>query len=307
MRAVATAVAPGKINVAFQVGPRREDGYHDVASLYLALDLQEVVTAHHADPGVAIAELSEDSSVTVEPDEIPLGEENLAVRAAHLLTEYTGHPGGVRLNITKHVPVAGGMGGGSADAAAALVACDALWGLGLSRGELMRLGSRLGADVPFALTGGAAVGLGVGDQLSPLLHAEPTHWVLVPASYGLSTPRVYAVLDELRARGEVADRIGIDRDLVSALRDGDPERAAAHLRNDLQPAAVQLAPELRQVLDAAQEAGALAALVSGSGPTIAVLADGSRDARRLATVLGDELEVRAITATGPAPGAHLVR
>lgn len=312
MSASYTAAAPGKINVAFQVGPRREDGYHDVASLYLALDLQEIVTAHHAEPGEAFAELSEASSIVLEPGEVPTGDDNLAVKAARLLSEYTGHEGGVRLSIAKHVPVAGGMGGGSADAAAALVACDALWGLGLSRGELMRLGAKLGADVPFALAGGAAVGLGVGDQLSPLLHVEPTHWVLVPASYGLSTPRVYGVLDELRedpSRPErpVVGDIGIDTGLVTALRDGDPEAAAPHLRNDLQAAAVHLAPELQQVLDAGREAGALAGLVSGSGPTIALLARDARDARRIATLLDDELEVRALPVKGPAAGARLLR
>lgn len=309
MRGLASAAAPGKINVAFQVGPLREDGYHDVASLYLALDLQEVVTAYPAEPGTAYAELSEASTILLEPDEVPTGEDNLAVKAARLLSEYTGHEGGVRLSIAKHVPVAGGMGGGSADAAAALVACDALWGLGLSRGELMRLGARLGADVPFSLAGGAAVGLGVGDQLSPLLHVEPSHWVLVPASYGLSTPRVYGVLDELRAgasRGE-DEGIGIDPELVTALRDGDPETVAPHLRNDLQAAAVHLAPELEQVFEAAKHAGALASLVSGSGPTVAVLALDAREARRIATQLSDELEVRAIPAQGPAQGARLLR
>lgn len=309
MRGPATAAAPGKINVAFQVGPLRENGYHDVASLYLALDLQEIVTAYPAEAGTAYAELSEASTIILEPDEVPTGEDNLAVKAARLLCEYTGHAGGVRLSIAKHVPVAGGMGGGSADAAAALVACDALWGLGLSRGELMRLGARLGADVPFALTGGAAVGLGVGDQLSPLLHVEPSHWVLIPASYGLSTPRVYSVLDELRAsasRGE-EEGIGIDPDLVTALRDGDPDTVAPHLRNDLQAAAVHLAPELEQVFEAAKHAGALASLVSGSGPTVAVLARDGREARRIATQLSDELEVRAIPAQGPAQGARLLR
>ena len=305
MRAVASAAAPGKIDVALQVGPAREGGGHDVASLYLALDLTEIVTAHHAEPGSIVAELADASSVTAEPDEIPLGEANLAVRAARLLTEYTGHAGGVRLSITKHVPVAGGMGGGAADAAAALVACDALWGLGLSRGELMRLGARLGPDVPFALTGGAAVRMGENEQLSPLLHVEPSHWVVVPASYGLSTPQVYRVMDSLR-RG-ASERIGIDTELVSALRDGDASVVAAHLRNDLQAAAVHLAPELQTVLDAARDAGAQAALVTGSGPTIAVLATDTRDARRIATVLSDELDVRALVAAGPAQGAHLVR
>ena len=307
-RTHATAVAPGKINVAFSVGPLREDGYHDVASLYLALDLYERVTAREAGLDSWVAELSEDSTVAVAPEDWPSGEDNLAIQAAHLLADFTGVRSGVHLSISKHVPVAGGMGGGSADAAAALVACDALWGTGMTREELMRLGARLGADVPFALAGGAAVGLGVGDRLSPLLHVATTWWVLVPASYGLSTPRVYGRLDELRAGREIAHVGEVSPELVCALRDGDDAGIARGLRNDLQSAAFSLAPELEQVFAAATSAGALGKLVSGSGPTVAVFAgQDPAAARHIATQIRDELGVRAIVAAGPAKGAHLVR
>ncbi|MDR2255413.1 MAG: 4-(cytidine 5'-diphospho)-2-C-methyl-D-erythritol kinase [Arthrobacter sp.] len=307
----ATAVAPGKINVHFAVGPLRDDGYHDVASLYLALNLHERVTALAAPEGEFVAELSEASSIEVDPEAWPSGEANLAVKAAKLLAEHTGVSEGARFVIEKHVPIAGGMGGGSADAAAALVACDSLWGTGLTREELGRLAERLGADVPFALSGGAAVGLGVGERLSPLLHAEPTWWVLLPASYGLSTPRVYGRLDELR--GEHSARTvplpqGVPASLVQGLRDGDELAIAGGLHNDLQAAALSLAPELSQVFQAAAGAGALGKLVSGSGPTVAVFA--GRDpqlARSIALQLSDELEVRAIVASGPARGAHIVR
>lgn len=307
----ATAVAPGKINAYFAVGPLREDGYHDVASLYLALNLYERVTATPAEDGEFVAELSEASSIEVDPEAWPSGDGNLAVKAARLLAEHTGVSEGVRFVIEKHVPIAGGMGGGSADAAAALVACDSLWGTGLTREELGRLAERLGADVPFALRGGAAVGLGVGERLSPLLHAEPSWWVLLPASYGLSTPRVYGRLDELR--GEAAARAvprpdGVPVALVQGLRDGDEFAIARGLHNDLQAAAISLAPELSQVFHAAGEAGALGKLVSGSGPTVAVFAGRDPElARAIAVQLGDELEVRTIVASGPARGAHIVR
>lgn len=302
-----SAAAPGKINVSFHVGPLREDGYHDVASLYLALDLHEVVTVSEAEPGSWSAELSEASSIEVAPEDWPSGEGNLAVRAAKLLAAHVGLTTGVAISIAKHVPVAGGMGGGSADAAAALVACDALWDTGLSRGELARLAARLGADVPFALSGGAAVGLGVGEELSPLLRAAQTWWVLIPASYGLSTPAVYAESDRIRAGQDVQAPEGIDVGLVEALRDGDAERLAAHLHNDLQAAAVSLAPELEPVLASARRAGALGAVVSGSGPTVAALAADAAHARELATLIEDETEVRTIVVAGPAAGARLVR
>jgi len=306
-RGVATAVAPGKINVHFAVGPLREDGYHDVASLYLALDLYERVSVEAADTDTWDAELSLASTIAVEPEAWPSGGDNLAIRAARLLAAHAGIDSGVRMLIEKHVPVAGGMGGGSADAAAALVACDALWGTGLTREELARLGARLGADVPFALAGGAAVGLGVGERLSPLLHVEPTRWVLVPASYGLSTPAVYGRLDQLREGLDVHAPSEVPAALVLGLRDGDEAAIAAGMHNELQAASLSLAPELSQVFAAATQAGALAKIVSGSGPTVAVYAGNDpAHARHIATQLSDELEVATIVAAGPAKGAHLV-
>lgn len=301
-----TARAPGKINVSFRVGPPRPDGYHPVASLYLAVSLFEDVAATAREDGEITVGLSGASTAVEDPEAFPLGEDNLVVRAARLLAEHTGHASGVHLEITKRVPIAGGMGGGSADAAAALVACNSLWGTGLTREELGRLGARLGADVPFALSGGAAVGLGVGDQLSPLLLRSRTDWVLALASYGLSTPAVYQQLDLLREGQDIEVPHAVDPDLLHALVDHDLVMLPGLLANDLTAAAVHLAPELEAVLDMGRGAGALTALVSGSGPTVALLAEDPGHAGQLATQLIDEAGIDTRIVHGPVPGARII-
>ncbi|MBM6620372.1 4-(cytidine 5'-diphospho)-2-C-methyl-D-erythritol kinase [Micrococcaceae bacterium RIT802] len=301
-----TARAPGKINVSFRVGPPRPDGYHPVASLYLAVSLFEDVAATAREDGEITVGLSGASTAVEDPEAFPLGEDNLVVRAARLLAEHTGHASGVHLEITKRVPIAGGMGGGSADAAAALVACNGLWGTGLTREELGRLGARLGADVPFALSGGAAVGLGVGDQLSPLLLRSRTDWVLALASYGLSTPAVYQQLDLLREGQDIEVPHAVDPDLLHALVDHDLVMLPGLLANDLTAAAVHLAPELEAVLDMGRGAGALTALVSGSGPTVALLAEDPGHAGQLATQLIDEAGIDTRIVHGPVPGARII-
>lgn len=300
------ARAPGKINCYFRVGPPREDGYHSVASLYLAVSLYEDVAATARSDQEIQVTLHPDSTVVSEPESFPLGPDNLVVKAAMALREHTGHYAGVDLCITKRVPIAGGMGGGSADAAATLVACNALWGTGLNREELARLGARLGADVPFALQGGAAVGLGVGDELAPLLLRTRTDWVLVPASYGLSTPRVYGMLDRLRAHEDVQTPTEVDPMMVGALLDGDLDALAPLLANDMTRAALALAPELGVVRDLGEAAGALHALVSGSGPTLALLARNEAHGAQIINQLSDEAGVATLQVHGPVSGAILL-
>jgi 4-diphosphocytidyl-2-C-methyl-D-erythritol kinase len=301
-------MAPGKINVSFRVGPPRPDGFHSVASVYLAVSLYEEVQAVPRDDGRITVAVRSGSDPGFDLENIPLDESNLAVKAALLLRELTGHPGGVHLEITKRVPVAGGMGGGSADAAAALVACSALWETGLSRDELVRMSAVLGADVPFALHGGVAVGLGVGDELTPALARKDLNWVLVPASFGLSTPKVYAVADKLRERaGTVAaEPEEVDPAVLQAMHAGDVEALAAVVSNDLQAAAIELAPELADILDLGMGEGALAGLVSGSGPTVAFLTAGRRDAEELAQRLSDVAGVVALPVHGPVHGARIM-
>ncbi|ALE91509.1 4-diphosphocytidyl-2C-methyl-D-erythritol kinase [Arthrobacter alpinus] len=301
--------APGKINASFKVGPLRADGYHSVASTYLAVSLYEEVTAT-AKPGTPASEvtvsISKDSSLAPHLlAGIPLDGSNLAVRAARLVADISEHACGVHLEISKHVPIAGGMGGGSADAAAALVACDALWHAGLSREELALLGAELGADVPFALLGGAAVGLGVGDKLTAALAPEPLHWVLVFSDDGLSTPVVYGTLDGLRAGVDVAEPAGVDPLILAALRAGDAALLAPCLGNDLQAAALSLAPGLATVLQAGIAAGALTAMVSGSGPTVAMLAAHGRHASDVVAEL-TAAGYDALAVEGPVHGAHRV-
>ena len=299
--------APGKINVSLDVGPLRPDGYHSVASVYLAVSLYEEVSATSTEtPGITVS-LSPDSTLDLDGVDIPLDGNNLAHKAAAIMADVSEHSTGVQLEITKRVPVAGGMGGGSADAAATLLACDALWNSGLSREELAHLAAELGADVPFSLLGGTAVGLGLGDELSPALAKAQTHWVLVTAEFGLPTPAVYRTLDRLReAEGlTAAEPTGVDPQVLTALRGGDAEALSRVLVNDLQRASIELAPSLRDTLGMGESHGAIAGIVSGSGPTVALLADDSVAAEALAADLR-YYGLTAMAVHGPVPGARII-
>ncbi|MFE7844373.1 4-(cytidine 5'-diphospho)-2-C-methyl-D-erythritol kinase [Microbacterium sp. NPDC057407] len=293
--------APGKLNLFFEVGGVQEDGYHDVASAYQAVSLYENVWATPSD------DFSVTISGTVDVTAVPADDRNLAVRAARLVAQRVGHRGGVHLDIVKSVPVAGGMGGGSADAAAALVACDALWGAELGSAELHKLAARLGADVPFALMGGTAIGTGRGDQLSPALAKGRFDWVVVPSDEGLSTPDVYAHLDVLRAQRDVGSpRVpDVDPAVLHALRAADPVALAERTRNDLQAAALSLRPSLRDVLELGEQSGALAGMVSGSGPTLAFLAADPESALELQVTLS-AAGFEALHVHGPVAGARVV-
>ncbi|SDQ67523.1 4-(cytidine 5'-diphospho)-2-C-methyl-D-erythritol kinase [Quadrisphaera sp. DSM 44207] len=298
--------APAKINLALRVGPLREDGYHELVSVFQAVSLFEEVSARlpEDDEGVSVVVRGPGAA------EVPTDASNLAVRAALLLAERTGAAPRARLAVRKTVPVGGGMAGGSADAAAALLACDLLWGTGLHREELAELGAELGSDVPFALVGGTALGTGRGERLSPVLGRGEYHWVLALSPDGLSTPQVYAELDRLRAAGEAPVpelEPDVPQELGQALRSGDPARVGAALVNDLQEAACSLRPGLRRALALGEDHGALGGLVSGSGPTVAFLVPDSDAALELAVALtasGVASDVRRVT--GPVPGARSV-
>lgn len=296
-----TVRVPAKINLDLIVGPRRADGYHDLSTIFHAVSLVDEVTATPAD----------DWSVSVTgpySDLVPLGEDNLALRAGRLLAEAAGvrDPQPCRLTIDKDIPVAGGMAGGSADAAATLVALDALWGLGADRDLLHECAAQLGSDVNFALVGGTAIGSGRGEQVTPVLSRGRYHWVLVPSDQGLSTPRVFAECDRLRGRTPVPSPEHAP-EMMQALRSGDVGALGAALSNDLQSAACSLQPSLREVLAAGVEYGARGGLVSGSGPTIAFLVDGAEGALDLAVALTASGTVQDVKrATGPAQGAHIV-
>lgn len=283
--------APGKINLALAVGAPA-GGYHPLATVFHAVDLYEDLRATPA-AGITVR-------LAGRGRDLPTDGRNLAVRAAELLRARTGTRAGAALEITKAVPVAGGMAGGSADAAAALVACDALWGTGLSRGELHALAAELGSDVPFALLGGTATGHGRGEVLAPVPVGAPLHWVLALQDTGLATPAVFARYDEL---APAPPEPAVPPGLLAALAAGDPVAVGAQLTNDLQEAALDLRPELGDVLAAFDRAGALGAVVSGSGPTVVALAlDAAHAASVAAVVRGAEVASEVLTASGPASG-----
>ena len=295
--------APGKVNLFLSAGAPGPDGYHPLTTVFQAVRLIETVTARRQSA-------QNHGTVTLtleEPDAaVPIDASNLAVRAADLLAEVTGVNEGVGLLLRKRVPVAGGMAGGSADAAATLVACNALWGTNLPLPELSALASRLGADVPFPLTGATAVGHGRGDLVTPIMTRGSYHWVFALAEQGLSTPAVFRRFDVLPGAGEPAVR-DIPEALTAALRAGDVRALADSLHNDLQAAAIDLRPELARVISVAEEAGALRAIVSGSGPTIAALVEDAGSAQRVSRALKASGQVAdVLRADAPVAGARVV-
>ncbi|WP_368496816.1 4-(cytidine 5'-diphospho)-2-C-methyl-D-erythritol kinase [Herbiconiux sp. A18JL235] len=295
--------APGKINVFLKVGAVMGDGYHDVATAYQAVSLYEDVYASPA------SDFSVEFGGHIDTSRLETDGSNLAIRAARLLARRAGYREGVRLRIEKNVPIAGGMGGGSADAAATLLACDTLWGTDLGRDELLSLASELGADVPFAFTGGTAIGTGRGDQLSPALAKGQFQWVLVLPDHGVSTPEVYRELDRHRERHaqDIFPAQGqptVDADVLQALRAGDPHMLAESLHNDLQAPSLHLNPGLSTVLEVGEANGALAGIVSGSGPTIAFLAPDLDGALELQIALS-AARYQVVRVTGPVAGARV--
>ncbi|MFF7298170.1 4-(cytidine 5'-diphospho)-2-C-methyl-D-erythritol kinase [Streptomyces sp. NPDC008265] len=293
-----TVRVPAKVNVRLAVGAARPDGFHDLANVFLAVSLFDEVTATPAD-ALTVTCTGPDA------DQVPLDRTNLAARAAEVLAARHGIEPAVHLHIAKNIPVAGGMAGGSADGAAALLACDTLWGLATPREELLALCAELGSDVPFSLAGGAALGTGRGELLTPV-DAGTFHWVFAVADGGLSTPAVFREFDRL-TEGTPIPEPEASPDLLAALASGDPHALAATLANDLQPAALSLRPSLRATLDAGLGAGALAALVSGSGPTTAFLVADEEAAAKVAAALEASATCRTTrTATGPTPGATVL-
>lgn len=307
-RAAVTVRVPAKVNLQLAVGPPRADGYHSLVTVFHAVSLFDEVTVLSADK-TSLTVTGEDAAA------VPLDRSNLAWKAASALVKAAGLRGSaVEIRIRKRIPVAAGLAGGSADAAATLLACNELWQTGLSQRQLSELAAGLGSDVPFALLGGTAVGRGRGEELTPALAAGSYHWALAFAHQGLSTAQVYATCDRLRAaRAAAGDQPEpgepeLSHPLMTALRSGDPARVGPLLSNDLQPAALSLQPELRRALTAGREHGALGAIVSGSGPTCAFLASDAAHARELAVALtGSGVCRAAVRASGPAPGAAVMR
>lgn len=294
-----TVRVPGKVNLYLAVGDQRDDGYHELTTVFHAVSLVDEVTVRNAD--VLSLTLAGEGA-----DVLPADERNLAWQAAELMADHVGRAPDVAITVDKSIPVAGGMAGGSADAAAVLVAMNMLWELGVPRRDLHALAAELGSDVPFALHGGTALGTGRGEELATVLARNTFHWVLAFGKRGLSTPAVYAEIDRLRQAGD-PPRLDEPEPLLAALAGGDPGRLAPLLGNELQPAAVSLDPDLRRTLRAGTEAGALAGIVSGSGPTCAFLCASAAAALDVGTELAGAGVCRTVrVASGPVHGARVV-
>ena len=293
---------PGKVNLQLSVGPKEDDGFHGVVTVFQAISVFDEVTVTRAEPGAGI-------SVEIAGDHIhgvPSDGTNLCAQAAELICKKHVLPLDLKIEIKKSIPVAGGMAGGSADAAATIVAMDALFGLASSRESMHEIAALLGSDVPFMLTGGTAVGRGRGDRVTPALSRGTYHWVLALSKAGLSTPAVYSECDRLREGMNVTIPRVSDQ-LLQALLTSDVRDLGKSLLNDLQPAACSLRPALRLILDVGNEYGALGAVVSGSGPTVAFLVSDEEHGLDLAVALTSSGVVGSVArAHGPVPGAKVI-
>ena len=295
------ARVPGKINLQLSVGPLQRDGYHPVATVFQAVSIfDDVKVAFSNRAGITILSGGKPS------DYLPLDKNNLAYKAAELMMKKFDITDGLEITLTKEIPIAGGMAGGSADAGATIVAIDSLFGLGLKRNDMERIGAELGADIPFTISGGTAIGTGRGDQITPVLSRGSYNWVLALSSSGLSTPAVYGECDRLREGLQVAPP-HVSDSLLHALSAGDAVALGKALSNDLQPAACSLKPALRLILDVGMDYGALGGLVSGSGPTVAFLAENEDHALDLVVALTSSGVVgNVVRASGPVPGARII-
>ncbi len=303
-----TVRAPGKLNLQLAVGPVRDDGYHPLATVFQAVDLFETVTVTPRSDGDIVLQLAAARGAQVSLEGVPLDGTNIAAKAARALRNEFGITDGVTIDIVKGVPVAGGMAGGSADAAATLLACAEAWDVGATREQLDEIAAGLGSDVPFILHGNTAVGLGRGEQITPAMTRGQFHWVLATQEQGLSTAQVYGEFDRQVAAGErSAGEPTISDDVMKALLAGNAEWLGEALINDLQDAALALAPRLRAVMEVANEADSLGVMISGSGPTVAALARSRQHALAIAAHLtASGTATAVVTASGPAPGAAII-
>lgn len=297
-----TVRVPAKVNLQLSVGPREADGFHGLVSVFQAISIYDDVTLTKTHPGDGI-------TISIIGDHthgVPEDHSNLAAKAAHLMAQEFDIDIDAHIEVKKSIPVAGGMAGGSADAAAVIVGIDALYHLGATRDEMLEIGTKLGSDVPFMINGGTAIGQGRGDQLTAALSRGTYHWVLALSTVGLSTPAVYTECDRLRAGQEIAAPQTSDL-LMQALLAADSKSVGAALVNDLQAAACSLRPALDLVLEVGRDYGALGAIVSGSGPTVAFLVSDEEQGLDLAVALTASGVVGSVArAQGPVHGAKVI-
>ena len=296
------ARVPAKVNLQLAVGPLGDDGFHEVTTVFQAISLFDDVTVATApeNNGISIQITGQTSTG------VPSDNSNLAVKAAALMIKNYDLPNDLNIKLKKEIPVAGGMAGGSADAAGVIVGLDSLFELGLSRDEMEMVGSKIGADVPFSICGGVAIGTGRGDQITPALFKGSYNWVLALSGQGLATPSVYAECDRLREGLSISTPV-VSEQLMQALRAGDAKALGKSLSNDLQPAACSLRPALRLVLDVGIDYGALGGIVSGSGPTVAFLVKDDEHAMDLTVALSSSGVISSVVrATGAVAGARII-
>jgi 4-diphosphocytidyl-2-C-methyl-D-erythritol kinase len=297
-----TARVPAKVNLQLSVGPLGADGFHEVTTVFQAISLFDDVTVATAEKGEGIK-----ISITGQTSGgVPADNTNLAVKAAQLMIKNYDLPEDLVIKLKKEIPVAGGMAGGSADAAGVIVGLDSLFELGLSRDVMESVGSKIGSDVPFSICGGVAIGTGRGDQITPALAKGSYNWVLALSGQGLATPSVYQECDRLREGLSIAPPV-VSEPLMQALRAGDAKALGKALTNELQPAACSLRPALRLVLDVGVDYGALGGIVSGSGPTVAFLVSDDEHAMDLTVALSSSGVVSSVVrASGPTNGARII-
>ncbi len=296
------ARVPAKVNLQLAVGPLGDDGFHEVTTVFQAISLFDDVTVETAavNNGISIQVTGQTSTG------VPSDSSNLAVKAATLMIKNYDLPIDINIKLKKEIPVAGGMAGGSADAAGVIVGLDSLFELGLSRDEMEMVGSKIGADVPFSICGGVAIGTGRGDQITPALFKGSYNWVLALSGQGLATPSVYAECDRLREGLSISTPV-VSEQLMQALRAGDAKALGKSLSNDLQPAACSLRPALRLVLDVGLDYGALGGIVSGSGPTVAFLVKDDEHAMDLTVALSSSGVISSVVrASGAVAGARII-
>ena len=296
------ARVPAKVNLQLAVGPLGADGFHEVTTVFQAISLFDDVAVETAveNNGISIQVTGQTSTG------VPSDSSNLAVKAATLMIKNYDLPSDINIKLKKEIPVAGGMAGGSADAAGVIVGLDSLFELGLSRDEMEMVGSKIGADVPFSICGGVAIGTGRGDQITPALFKGSYNWVLALSGQGLATPSVYAECDRLREGLSISTPV-VSEQLMQALRAGDAKALGKSLSNDLQPAACSLRPALRLVLDVGLDYGALGGIVSGSGPTVAFLVKDDEHAMDLTVALSSSGVISSVVrATGAVAGARII-
>lgn len=292
---------PAKINLQLSVGPLDEAGYHEIVTIFQAISLFDEVTVSKVKAGSEQLSISGDGA-----EALPTNQENLAFKAVREIAKFVEHPINARIHIDKSIPIAGGMAGGSADAAAVLIAVNHLWKLNLNSEQLIKIASEIGSDVAFLLFGHTQMGQGRGERLNPVLTRGELNWVIATNTGGLATGEVYKTCDMLR-EGEETVAPAVNKELIQALAAGDIKTVAKNLSNDLQAAALKLKPELRNLLKVGEEYGAIGSLVSGSGPTCIFLAESKKSAQDLVVDLaGSGLAKNVFLATGPVAGAKII-